>query len=39
MLKNVGLLGQIYVDKGSNTIVFVDEIKNFRIKWLFFQKL
>ena len=24
--------GQIYVGKGSNTIVFVHEIKNFRVK-------
>ena len=30
---------QIYVDKGSNTIVFVHEIKNFRVKFLFFVKL
>ena len=27
------------MDKGSNTIMFVDEIKNFMVKWLFFPKL
>ena len=27
------------MDKGSNRIVFLHEIKNFRVAWLFFSKV